>query len=368
MAQPERLAARDAVGGRPSAYFGDLLGGFERAAAGRAIDRFYQIGGHAVRLCFAGPALVPALTRAFDHLAIAPTPNPALTICVWDSATTATRISTPLWRDTASFDAEVNAAVNEDAKPAVYFKDARVHGLLQLGHDTVSMFEPSAKQAVFWAPGPENIPYYEVAGPLRAILHWWVQGQGRQLVHAGAVGTSTGGALLVGKGGSGKSTTTLACLGSELHYLGDNDVLIAIDPAPHAYSLYNCAKLDVRHLQMRLPHLSPLLRDSAGLYRDKGLLFLHDRYRDQLATAFPLHVILLPRVTGTLHTCARRVSAAAGLTALAPSSIFQLPSARREKLRQLGELVRRVPSYALDLGTDLGEVRDVVAQVLAENR
>ena len=36
-----------------------------------------------------------------------------------------------------------------------------------------------------------------------------------QYVHAGAVGNKNGGILLVGKGGSGKSSTALACLKSD---------------------------------------------------------------------------------------------------------------------------------------------------------
>ena len=50
--------------------------------------------------------------------------------------------------------------------------------------------------------------------------------------------------LITGSGGAGKSTTALLCLQAGLAYLGDDYVVIALDPVPTAYSLYCTAKLN----------------------------------------------------------------------------------------------------------------------------
>src|SRR5215470_7062305 len=74
------------------AYFATLREGFDRAAAtvGGSIDRVYDIGGHPVRLRFAGPGLMAHLTPAFDHLRSESTGCAELTIHLWDSVTTDT--------------------------------------------------------------------------------------------------------------------------------------------------------------------------------------------------------------------------------------------------------------------------------------
>jgi hypothetical protein len=60
-------------------------------------------------------------------------------------------------------------------------------------------------------------------------------------------------------------------------------------------------------------------------------------------------------------------SPAAGLAALAPSTIFQLPGAGKEAFQAMGQLVRQVPCYQLNLGTDIGEIPEVILELLAEN-
>src|SRR5262245_33148523 len=68
--------------------------GFEKAVRqiGGSITHYYKIGEFTICLRFAGDALISQLTPAFAHLATEPTPSPALTICVWDSASTQTTL------------------------------------------------------------------------------------------------------------------------------------------------------------------------------------------------------------------------------------------------------------------------------------
>src|SRR5947208_1898035 len=93
------MERRDTAGGAEThdetdrlAYFRMVHDGYRRAeqATGGALVRFYAVGGQTICLRFAGPALLPHLTPALAHLEVKPADAPALTVCVWDSASTQT--------------------------------------------------------------------------------------------------------------------------------------------------------------------------------------------------------------------------------------------------------------------------------------
>lgn len=131
------------------------------------------------------------------------------------------------------------------------------------------------------------------------------------------------------------------------------------------YSLYSSAKLDPGHIQ-HLPQLAPLVSNRKELPNEKALIFLQEHCPERLSEGFPVRAIVLPRVTGRPDTRYRAASPAACLTALAPSTVFQLAGAGSEVFRYLSAFVRQVPSYVLDLGTDLSGIPDVVLSLLSE--
>lgn len=343
---------------RASAYFDEALAQIEEATrrAG-AVDRHVRIAGRVVRLRFAGPALVPVLTRAFAHLACEPVDPPALTIHLADGAA-ASLPDTP-W---GAID-RTASAWDEDDGALTHVRDERVEGLLRLDGGSLAMLDHRSRSAVYWTASPDRVPRYERAAPLRAILDWWGGDHGWRVVHAGAVGTAAGGVLLVGKAGSGKSTATLACLGTGLASAGDDGVAVSLDAEPIVHSLYCSAKLEPHHLRRTLPHLTDALDDSEAAHLGKRMFFL-DARDGALATAFPLKAVLVPRIADQVVTTSHPVSSAAGLLALAPSTLFQLPGARRERLHHMAEVLRRVPVHVLDLGRDLSTVAPAIRAVL----
>jgi hypothetical protein len=50
--------------------------------------------------------------------------------------------------------------------------------------------------------------------------------------------------------------------------------------------------------------------------------------------------------------------------ALAPSTLFQLPGARQQRLHHMAEILRRVPAHVLDLGSDLATVAPTIRAIL----
>jgi hypothetical protein len=318
--------------------------------AGGSLSRYYTIAGHAVRLKFAGDALAPLLTPALEHLAApADSVRADLTICVWDSESTNTPMAPRPW-------GAEDCIARGDIRG---YKNECVDLALSADVGAVSLLDARENMGVFWIRAATQVPTYERGAPLRSILHWWMRRHGRLLIHAGAVGFRGKGVLLVGKGGSGKSTSALASMIKGWHYLSDDYCLLATEGMPRVFSLYNSAKLTAAHL-MNFPALQGTVSNPTELADEKALLYLHDHMPDRMTAELPVNVILLPRVTGLPETRLFSASPTVALRALAPSSLFQLPGTGRFEFQALADFVKRVPCFHLELGTALDKIPETI--------
>jgi hypothetical protein len=197
------------------------------------------------------------------------------------------------------------------------------------------------------------------------ILNCWMSGQGRRLVHAAAVGVPEGGVLLVGKGGSGKSSTAVGALLSDLQYAGDDYCLIAADDPPHIHSLYSSAKVNGPDAA-RYPALRTALSNPDMLASEKALYFLYPQFAHKIVTGFPMRAVLMPKVTGMTETRLVKSSPAVALAALAPSTIFQLSGSGANDFRMIASLVKQSPSYLLELGTDRSQIAPAISRLLIQ--
>jgi hypothetical protein len=352
LAPLQRRDAPAADPNSPAGYFAEVQEAFTRAVATTAdIRRYYKIGPDIMCLRFAGEGLLDALTRAFAHNETAPGPA-ALTVCCWDSASTRTLMPKPPWPLTAY---GVKGHIEG-------YNTAAIRTLYQPGADILNMLDVGRQTGIYWMQDPAQIPYWERGFPMRNILHWWSEQSLLQLVHAGAIGTERGGVLLTGKGGSGKSTTALACLASSLlSYVGDDYVLIGNASGPYVYSLSNSAKLGPESLA-RVPHLAGKM-DNPG-NDEKALFFIHEHFPEKLRAGFPVKAIFLPRVTAEKDTRLRPASKAAALLALAPTTVFQMEGASKPAFAKMRRFAESVPSYWLELGSDPAQIPDVIARFL----
>ncbi len=341
---------------QPVEFFRDAHAAFQEAerAAGGVVERCYRLSGFSLHLRFAGPALVSHLSPALDHLSASPNGHPPdLTIDLWDSASTATRMARRPWHvDDLIARGDVRG-----------YRDETILTALTADVGALSILNRAENVGMFWIRNAADLPTYERGAPLRAILHWWMRQRSRYLVHAAAVGVQGNGALIVGRGGSGKSTTALTCLVHGWDYASDDYCLVNCIDSPRAESLYNSAKLNADHLR-NLPQLIPAISNREELGSEKALLFLHQYQPAHLTTGFDLKAILLPSVTGKPDTVLRPATPAVGLRALAPSSLFQLPSTGQDEFFALSSLVRSVPCYHLELGTRLEQIPRVIEEVL----
>jgi hypothetical protein len=347
------------TGLRPLSFFEAAYRASVRAIAvvRSSVDRCYSIAGRSVRLRFAGPSLLPLIAPALEHLRTESPADGGLTVLLWDTASTGVRMPTPPWPGDAYGARREVRGFNTQRILTTFDRKAAILNLLDCTRNL----------AIFWIRDAADVPHYETGSPLLPILHRWMYERGRQLLHAGAVGTPEGGVLLAGKGGSGKSTVALACIQSGLQYLSDDYCLLSLDPTPRAHSLYSSAKQDVANLHY-FSGLAGEIANRARLSSEKALFLLQARHAARIAQSFAIQAILLPRVTGRRETALASASRAAAITALAPSTIFQLAGAGKATFDTIVRCVRQVPCYELNVGTDLAQVAQTVETLLQEIR
>ena len=235
---------------------------------------------------------------------------------------------------------------------------------------------PPSFEELFEAAGPASsgVEGVQTVSPAHHALilaaHGWKENplgtRGYLQVHGASVGTPDGGVLLVGRGGSGKSTVALSSLGSELLYAGDDYVAVAVEPAPRVQSLYSSGKLEPYHAHGLLPHLLPLLSNAERLESEKAVLYVHEHFPEQTTSGFPLAAVFVPRVRASQRE-SRIVEAsrAEAFAALAPSTILQLHTADSTAFAAMKKLVARVPCYGLEVGSDVAGIPGVIADFLA---
>jgi hypothetical protein len=337
-----------------TAFTKEMSDAFARAAAeaGETRDHCFRIAGRTVRLRFAGPALEPYVTPALEHLAVPAVDDSELTIGLWDTASTGVEPPDSRWKDG---DYIARGEIRHELGDHVQMS-------LTVASGTFHYMDTRENVALFWVRHPERVVAWELAAPLRPLLGWWAESTGGQLAHGAAVATDDGGILLAAPGGSGKSSLALACLLAGMGYLGDDYVLLSCGDPLRVHSLYCTAKVDPGHMRETLPGLC---RHAAkGVDHEKAMLFLSESHPDRLVAGADLRAIVVPRIAPSGRTALRRATAIEVLVALAPSSIFQLPGAGPRAMRTLGDMVRRVPGYVLDVGLDpdenVGVVRDLL--------
>jgi len=347
--------ARPAQTSSPASFFDVLYRAFSRAerSAADSVERSFRIAGKTVSIRFAGAALMPAITPALEHLATGSVAGPDLTICVWDAGTTKVPIPRPPWPGT----------VYGPRGDIQGFNDDRFQTAYHFGAGALNMLDLSRRLGIYCTRDALGLPSYEKGSPLRTILHWAFQPLGLQFVHAGAVGRPEGGVLLAGKGGSGKSTTALSCLDSELSYASDDYSMLEANPEPYVHSIYNTAKVNADNVE-RVAFLRPAISNMDRLDQQKALMFLHQHYPRKLSAGFPIRAILLPRVKGGTATTLTPASSTDALAALALSTIRQLAGADHRAMALIEKVTSRVPCFYLELGTDVSRIPGVISDLI----
>jgi len=225
------------------------------------------------------------------------------------------------------------------------------------------MYSVMENKAVFWTKDARRLPTFFRAAPFLTLMHWWANMQGLRLVHAGAVGTDAGAVLIAGKGGSGKSTTSLLCVLAGMHFLSDDFCLVQAGERPLVHCLNGSGKLHRDHFQ-QFPELAARSVDPVPDAFDKPLIFVHEHFPTQVKTSLPLRAVILPQVTGKDTTSWEPLSASTALRALTSSTMFQFSPDDGSAFRDMAAVLRGLPCFRLLLGTRTAEIPAAVRDIL----
>jgi hypothetical protein len=234
-----------------------------------------------------------------------------------------------------------------------------------VGTGVLDLLDTHRGLGLHWIGDAALHPAYDCSSPFRLLLHWWLRRRGIYFMHAGAVAQGDNGLLILGKGGSGKSTIALACLLAGFDFLGDDYILARPSPVAEVFNLYRSAKLEVGHRTARFERLGDAVSGFTGAPNDgKAILMLPDRFARQVRRQAGLAALVIPRLTPACRSCLRPATASEALHALIPSNARQLTAVRKADLDAMAALARGLPSYTLAMGQDVDEVPSVLARLL----
>jgi len=337
----------------------------DAASAGGPVQQWYRIGGHDVCVRTIPEQDARRLRPALGHLALpeATASAAGLTISTWNGATPSAPpvLADLLRRLRANWCAECGPRGE-----VLELHSVGISAIYNAGPNVLTVVDFERNRGWLLKLDDDAFPYWEVGSPFRFLLHEWFAARGLQYVHGAAVGTEKGGVLLVGKGGSGKSTTALLCAAAGMHYAGDDYCLI--DPSrAWAHSLYNTGKLKGPEDYARLPELKGLSTNPDSFERGgdgKGVYFLDEIWPDRVVAGMPLRAIVVPRITGQAASSVEPCSAFEALVAMLPSTVAQLPAATNEDCDRMVALAEKLPTYLLHLGTDIRGIPAALTTVL----
>jgi len=341
-----------------TAYFEEMVDACKRALLthGRTVERI--LAGHTLRYRIAGEALARILQQAVEHLPLGEGDESSFTIFAWDEYESEVAQPQAPWRWPAEGQA-VELTLPQGAEDFSPLYDA--------ARGVFGLYQHSMRTAVVCFKQASLLPTPWYGAPLFRMFHWWSQSVGLVLLHAGCVGNDRGAVLIAGKGGSGKSTTSLLSLQAGLRYVSDDYCLLDNNAeVPRVHCLYNTGKLHRDHIT-RFPALAEKAVEAVMDDYEKKLIFVHRHFPQQLALSMPLRAIFLPSIVGGKGHRLVPVSPGVALRGLAPSTLFQLSGHGRHHLQVMADLMRKLPAYRLELGTDFASIPATIESYLNQS-
>ena len=376
----EHRAAKTPDGENPAAeaFFGAAMAGFVAACGQHAPgdapgELWLRIARRTVCLRFAGDRMRQVVAPVFAHLESTAQQSAELTILLWDTASTGVDPPPLAWRRRDL----------DRAGRVGHFCDARFATVHEPEAGQLWVLDRRSATAMVWVSDMAALPVWDHIHPLRKLLHVWARGFGADLVHAGAVGVGGAGLLVVGPGGTGKSTTVLAAMAAGLSAAGDDYVLIeaaslpgsraaggspAAGPPPTAHALYGTMRLHQTHLE-RFPTLMSHhdhVFEEPWSGRAKVTSYISRHRPDRLTAELRLVGIVIPQVVDDDAREITPATPAQALLALAPSSVLQVDPTDAAMFARLGRLCRALPCWRLPLGPDLARVGERLMRLIRE--
>jgi len=307
-----------------------------------------QFGAHRLDVIYGNEKLKNLFHKAFSHIQIPITDNNRVfTIFVTDNTCKSPGISM------------TKMATNHDSeKEIITFNRNDLHFMINPKSQIISYVDMENEIAVYAISETENIPYFEIAAPMRYILHWYCEKYNKTLIHAAAIGAGSKAVLITGPGGSGKSSTSLSCALKGMDYLGDDYVLVENENEPQVISVYNSVKFRWDSTE-RIPQLKQIAK-TVKSNEEKGYFFLQDHSYCSVKSKMPIAALLFAVIDNQGKTTFAADESQKILLNLAASTIFQMPGSGRATLKNIIRILGKLPVYRMSLGTEPDEIAESI--------
>jgi hypothetical protein len=313
------------------------------AAANLAFDRLgryesaIQIAGHTIRLVFAGKALQSQAMRAFAHIESPLQSQVSFEILVWDTV----QSGVPMSPETGAQIESMLAKAHQPGGPA-----------LSVTPQGVYVYDAATGRGYHWLPDALDLDETNKAAPVRLALSYAMAELGISAMHAGAVRTASGGFLLCGSSGAGKSTTSIACAQAGFAFAADDFCFVSTaNGRILAHSVYASAKV-YDHRLADLPQFASLVTNSGALETEKAISFLGESPGFKVIPRMEVDAIVVLASKGNPAPTFRRITPVQALVGLAPSTVLLFRTGG-EHLAALRSLVAKVPCFEMHLSRDI---------------
>lgn len=196
---------------------------------------------------------------------------------------------------------------------------------------------------------PSIQPKWHIANhPFAKAVFLWAQKKNLLMVHAAAVGIDGRGVLIVGHGGTGKSTLTCGCLADGFDFVSDDYCLMNSADSHIVYPIYTNVSLNPDSLE-KLSMFEPF--EILPMQGEKGAFKINET---SIQPSMTVEAIILPQITDSTEPIIKLDLSSKALAQITYSTVKQLGRFQEtEFVRKLSRRLLGMPVYRFSLTKDL---------------
>lgn len=225
-------------------------------------------------------------------------------------------------------------------------------------------YDQRASTALQFTGAIGDLPIWDFGAPIRNVIHWAMADRGLRLLHSATLGSASGGVLISGPGGSGKSGTTTAGVLHGMKTVGDDYVIVENTDTPAAWPAYRLFKQDPTGIA-RMGPAGTRLAGRPVNWQGKVEFDPEELAPGCHAERMRLRAIMVPSVARLPATRIEPIPRGKAVEAIARSTIFQLSGDLVPVAMFATVLASRLPAFQVQLSGDPSEVATTLAEWVA---
>jgi hypothetical protein len=350
--------ARPTWRGDSEARLAEMKAGFAQARDRRpaeVVETWAILAGMSIRLQVVGREFENALCGTIQHLIVSGGGKrvPDLAISAWDERSAGV---------TAPSDADLPRTTDEGGIILGSAKD-RLIGHIREGVEV--WLDRDAPGVWGSALDGTAIGLQNRGKPFHVPLLIWLADRDVPVLHAALIAHDGAGLLLVGQGGTGKTTVAMACFLDGFDFLGDDYIAIK-EAAAGTYvghSLYDSVWL-TRDAEARLPSVARHAEPPASAGSLKRLVHAAAIRPEGITRAARIRGVVCTTLANGSASAISHTTGAKALLAMAPSSTLRLPVSGYRLMNRMAALAESLPCYELRVGGDLSSLSGLLRDLL----